>query len=297
MYAFANPLITVALALLSVVQSQPFPGVSTAAGSSANAGAFSSSGTSIRPGPGGTGSFVAQSGLSHDFSNPSFRSAVSSGPQGFAGGYAGGYSGGSFGSTGGYSGGSFGSTGGYSGGSFGSTGDYSGGSTGFAPFPNFAPIPFPYFAPAQPFDFSSFFQNYLASLQRYHQQLAASAQKAAADHSQGPQAPQFPQSSPASFGNELAGAAAFGQYGPQGGYGGAGVFPADSSVVDNRFGGPVAQSSGPFAAPPDGSSFYGVSSFSSSGQSDVNGKKSSFKQSAVTVNDNGKVTTYQAHDP
>ncbi|XP_039300363.1 keratin, type I cytoskeletal 9 [Nilaparvata lugens] len=279
MHTFALNVAIFAAALLSAVQSQPFPGVSTA-GSSANAGAFSSSGTALRPGPDGTGSFVAQSGFNHDFSNPSFRSASSgsSSPSGYSGGFAGGS----------YSGGSFG---GGSGGSFGSFG-----TSGY-PFPNFAPVPFPYFAPAQPFDFSSFFQNYIASIQRYHQQLAASAQKAAAD--QGGLAPQLPQS-PDSFGNELgtvAGAGAFGQYGPQGGYGQASVFPAPSPDVFNRFGGspPVSQSSGPF--PPPGGSYYGISSFSSSGQSDVNGKKSSFKQSSVTVNDNGKVTTYQAHDP
>lgn len=60
-------------------------------------------------------------------------------------------------------------------------------------------------------------------------------------------------------------------------------------------GGPVGSVSGKF--PPPGGSSFGVFTSSVSGSSDVNGKKSGFKQSTIGVNDNGKVTTYTAHDP
>lgn len=101
---------------------------------------------------------------------------------------------------------------------------------------------------------------------------------------------------------------ATGTYSPQGGYGSANVFPAPEGGLETRFGGedgsansvgggsgPVGSVSGTFN-PPGGTSF-GVFTSSSSGSSDINGKKTSFKQSSVGINDNGKVTTYTAHDP
>lgn len=100
---------------------------------------------------------------------------------------------------------------------------------------------------------------------------------------------------------------ATGTYSPQGGYGSANVFPAPEGGLETRFGGedgggnsvggtgPVSSVSGSFSPP--GSSSYGVFTSSSSGSSDINGKKTSFKQSSIGINDNGKVTTYTAHDP
>lgn len=105
--------------------------------------------------------------------------------------------------------------------------------------------------------------------------------------------------------NEVGGAAVA-SYSPQGGYGTANIFPPAENGLEDRFGGgdeapqnsvggPVNRVSGSFK-PPGGGSF-GVFTSSSSGSSDVNGKKTSFKQSSIGINDNGKVTTYTAHDP
>lgn len=105
--------------------------------------------------------------------------------------------------------------------------------------------------------------------------------------------------------NEVGGSA-IATYSPQGGYGSANIFPKPEGGLDNRFGGgddspqnslgaPVSSVSGSFKPP--GSSSFGVFTSSASGSSDVNGKKTSFKQSTLGVNDNGKVTTYTAHNP
>lgn len=87
------------------------------------------------------------------------------------------------------------------------------------------------------------------------------------------------------------------------------MYPAPEGGLDVRFGGddrggqaapgpssgPVSSVSGSF--PPPSGTFQGISTFSSSGQTDLNGKKTSYKTSSVSVNDNGKVTTFTAHDP
>ena len=96
-------------------------------------------------------------------------------------------------------------------------------------------------------------------------------------------------------GDGSVGASAVGSIGPGGGYGSTKVFPSGQpSDLSDRFG-PVKESAGPFPAPSGGS--VGISSFSSSSSSDVDGKKTSQKSATVSVNDNGKVTTYTSHDP
>ncbi|XP_049862844.1 keratin, type I cytoskeletal 9-like [Schistocerca gregaria] len=82
------------------------------------------------------------------------------------------------------------------------------------------------------------------------------------------------------------GAAASAAIGPQGGFQMASLFP--DTGLSSRFGGDIS--------PPAGNSF-GVFTSSSSGSSDVNGKKTSFKTATVGVNDNGKVTYKTVHDP
>ncbi|XP_066904547.1 uncharacterized protein [Halyomorpha halys] len=96
-------------------------------------------------------------------------------------------------------------------------------------------------------------------------------------------------------GDGSVGAVASGSIGPGGGYGSTKVFPSSGGPgLGDRFGS-VGESSGPFPAPGGGS--VGISSFSSSSSSDVDGKKTSQKSATVSVNDNGKVTTYTSHDP
>lgn len=99
----------------------------------------------------------------------------------------------------------------------------------------------------------------------------------------------------AGSGDGSVGAVASGSIGPGGGYGSTKVFPSSGgSGLNDRFG-PVSESSGPLPAPSGGS--VGISSFSSSSSTDVDGKKTSQKAATVTVNDNGKVTSYTSHDP
>ncbi|XP_059618050.1 fibroin heavy chain isoform X2 [Phlebotomus argentipes] len=78
--------------------------------------------------------------------------------------------------------------------------------------------------------------------------------------------------------------------GPQGGYQTANIIPANpnSPNVDTRYGGenPVVTTS---VGQPG---FYGVSSSSFSTSSDINGQKSSHREAQTTINDNGQVTTY-----
>ncbi|XP_063219158.1 keratin, type I cytoskeletal 9-like isoform X2 [Bacillus rossius redtenbacheri] len=88
-------------------------------------------------------------------------------------------------------------------------------------------------------------------------------------------------------GSDVAGAAAVASLSPQGGYGYADVFPDLSS----RFG----AVGGEFPKPSGGS--YGVFTSSSSGSSDIDGKKTNFKSATTGINDNGKVTVYTKHDP
>ncbi|KAK6620498.1 hypothetical protein RUM44_006900 [Polyplax serrata] len=70
-------------------------------------------------------------------------------------------------------------------------------------------------------------------------------------------------------------------YGPQGGYGQASAFPGGADGLGVRISEELP--------PPSGGTF-GVFSSSSSGTSDINGKRTSFKTSTFGTNDNGKIT-------
>ncbi|XP_046672732.1 glycine-rich RNA-binding protein 3, mitochondrial-like [Homalodisca vitripennis] len=199
------------------------------------------------------------------------------------------------------------------------------GAPGFNPFvPQYGQAypytPFPTFA--APFDFMSFLNQYFQALQSFQAQAEAQAQQAAAGgygvYHSGPghaawayTYPRSPAFVPFWSGgypsdNNEVGGVAMATYSPQGGYGSANIFPKPEGGLETRFGGdedggaqnsvgPVSGVSGSFK-PPSGGSF-GVFTSSSSGSSDINGKKTSYKQSTIGVNDNGKVTTYTAHDP
>ncbi|BES91754.1 Hypothetical protein NTJ_04562 [Nesidiocoris tenuis] len=101
--------------------------------------------------------------------------------------------------------------------------------------------------------------------------------------------------------NGIASAFASGNIGPQGGYGSAGVSPPDPGSLFVRFG-DTAPGSVPIGSiagniPPPSGSVYGISTSSQSGSTTINGQTKSYKTSEVTVNDNGKITTYKAHNP
>lgn len=248
-------------------------------GSGASSSSYSSSsGTNVNPGPGGYGNFNAFAGSSN-YPPPSFP-AFGSDNQLYRGGEVG-------------SGVQFSQSSG--GGS--QFGQRPFGFPGFTPYvPQYGQpfTPFPTFA--APFDFMSFLNQYFQSLQNFQSQADVQAQQAAASGGGG-----------VIDTNEVGGVGgvSMATYGPQGGYGSANVFPKVEGGLESRFGGdnespqnslsPVGSVSGSFK-PPGGSS-YGVFTSSSSGSSDINGKKTSFKQSSIGINDNGKVTTYTAHDP
>uniref|UniRef100_A0AAR5PW80 Uncharacterized protein n=1 Tax=Dendroctonus ponderosae TaxID=77166 RepID=A0AAR5PW80_DENPD len=86
-------------------------------------------------------------------------------------------------------------------------------------------------------------------------------------------------------------AIASGSIGPTGVHQTASVFPENPNApnVNTRFGG---ESSGG-----DGGGFKSVFTSSKSVSSNVDGKPQTFRQASTTVNDNGKVTTYTAHNP
>ncbi|XP_075237087.1 uncharacterized protein LOC142333622 isoform X2 [Lycorma delicatula] len=278
----------------------------------------------------GTGTYAGNYGYGA-YNAGNFGSKFGSLPLGSSGGYHGGFSQpgssfgtGGFGSTGfencGYGSGGYGS-GGYGSGGYGSgfgggggggsgsfptygygTGAYSGPSGAFSSagtgggFPNYGFGGFSGNNPSfMPFDFNSLMKQHFAIQEDIMRKHAEIAQRHKGDVSS----------------NDVGGvgAVASGQFGPQGGYGSANVYPAPEGGLEDRFGeadnrgqeipassgGPVGSASG--SVPPPTGSFQGVSSFSSSSQTDVNGKKTSQKQSSVSFNDNGKVTTFTAHDP
>ncbi|CAG2056627.1 unnamed protein product, partial [Timema podura] len=87
--------------------------------------------------------------------------------------------------------------------------------------------------------------------------------------------------------DENVGAFATANITPQGGHGTVGVLPGLATRFSSDEGGNT---------PPNGNSF-GVFTSSSSGSSDVNGKKTSYKTATSAINDNGKITVYTANDP
>ncbi|XP_028139763.1 keratin, type I cytoskeletal 9 isoform X1 [Diabrotica virgifera virgifera] len=90
-----------------------------------------------------------------------------------------------------------------------------------------------------------------------------------------------------SFTPDANGASAFGVIGPGGIQQGASVFPENANApnVNVRFS----------SDQPDG--FKSVYTSSSSYTTNVDGKPKTVQKSSTTVNDNGKVTTYEAHNP
>nr|CAD7433832.1 unnamed protein product [Timema monikensis] len=80
--------------------------------------------------------------------------------------------------------------------------------------------------------------------------------------------------------DENVGAFATANITPQGGHGTVGVLPGLATRFSSDDGG---------STPPNGNSF-GVFTSSSSGSSDVNGKKTSYKTATSAINDNGKIT-------
>nr|CAD7405373.1 unnamed protein product [Timema poppensis] len=87
--------------------------------------------------------------------------------------------------------------------------------------------------------------------------------------------------------DENVGAFATANITPQGGHGTVGVLPGLATRFSSDDGG---------SPPPNGNSF-GVFTSSSSGSSDVNGKKTSYKTATSAINDNGKITVYNALIP
>nr|CAD7444347.1 unnamed protein product [Timema bartmani] len=87
--------------------------------------------------------------------------------------------------------------------------------------------------------------------------------------------------------DENVGAFATANITPQGGHGTVGALPGLATRFSSDDGGNT---------PPNGNSF-GVFTSSSSGSSDVNGKKTSYKTATSAINDNGKITVYTANDP
>ncbi|XP_067009049.2 uncharacterized protein [Anabrus simplex] len=88
-----------------------------------------------------------------------------------------------------------------------------------------------------------------------------------------------------SDGDGPVGAQASVSLGTRGGFGQAEYYPPE---LGSRIGQEI---------PPPSGGNYAVFSSSSSGSSDVNGKKTSFKQATIGVNDNGKVSTYSVKNP
>ncbi|KAF7268456.1 uncharacterized protein LOC143197718 [Rhynchophorus ferrugineus] len=207
-------------------------------------------------------------------------------------------------------------------GGYGYSGSFSG--TGV---PNFAFPAFP------PFDFSVF-SNYIFNLNKYNQEFLNHIQKLAQGQAGAGYAPGFSGSSSGSngafaggFGSGFAapdignrggfvggygggftgpdgqsftfsgpiggdGGAAFasGSIGPGGTSQSASVYPENPSApnVNTRFG---ASSDG------NGNGFKSVFTSSKSVTTNVDGKPQTFREASTTVNDNGKVTTYTAHNP
>uniref|UniRef100_A0A8D8RFR0 Seroin transcript 1A n=1 Tax=Cacopsylla melanoneura TaxID=428564 RepID=A0A8D8RFR0_9HEMI len=161
------------------------------------------------------------------------------------------------------------------------------GFPGFQPFPQ-QPFPyfgfngyngfnqFPFYQPFQQFPLFDF-NAYNLQLQNWMKANELQAQQAAADGKQPPNNPFFGT------------AASQGSFGPQGGFASTFVYPPPKdgqNTIFNRF-----------APPPPGVNQFGVSSFSSSSFSDVNGDKKGTQFSTVSVNDNGNITTITSSDP
>lgn len=103
----------------------------------------------------------------------------------------------------------------------------------------------------------------------------------------GPDGNSFSFSGPLGEGNGAAFAS--GSIGPGGAHQTASVYPENpgSPNVNTRFGGDTS----------GGGGFKSVFTSSKSVTNNVDGKPQTFRQASTTINDNGKVTTYTAHNP
>ncbi|CAH1121595.1 unnamed protein product [Ceutorhynchus assimilis] len=96
------------------------------------------------------------------------------------------------------------------------------------------------------------------------------------------------------IGGEGSGAAyASGSIGPNGGHQSAAVYPENpgSPNINTRFGGADSPQQG------NNGGFKSVFTSSKSISSNINGKPQNFREASTTINDNGKITTYTAHNP
>ncbi|KAL1492989.1 hypothetical protein ABEB36_011138 [Hypothenemus hampei] len=93
-----------------------------------------------------------------------------------------------------------------------------------------------------------------------------------------------------SFSGPIGGAFASGSIGPGGAHQIASVFPENpnSPNINTQFGGSLLG---------DGGDFKSVFTSSKTVSTNVDGKPQTFRQASTTVNDNGKITTYTAHNP
>ncbi|XP_066158833.1 putative lysozyme-like protein isoform X1 [Euwallacea fornicatus] len=103
----------------------------------------------------------------------------------------------------------------------------------------------------------------------------------------GPDGNSFSFSGP--LGEATGAALSSGSIGPGGGHQMVAVFPENPNApnVNTRFGG----SSG------GGEGFKSVVSSSQSVSTNIDGKPQTFREASTTINDNGKITTYTAHNP
>ncbi|XP_066254970.1 uncharacterized protein [Euwallacea similis] len=103
----------------------------------------------------------------------------------------------------------------------------------------------------------------------------------------GPDGNSFSFSGP--LGEGTGAALASGSIGPGGGHQMVAVFPENPNApnVNTRFGGPLGGEEG----------FKSVVSSSQSVSTNIDGKPQTFREASTTINDNGKITTYTAHNP
>nr|CAH7722907.1 unnamed protein product [Callosobruchus chinensis] len=186
---------------------------------------------------------------------------------------------------------------------YGYSGSFSGGAPSNFPFPNF--------------DFSNFFNGYLADLNKFHTEFMKkgggmiSYSYASGGNAQASSSISFNngyslQAQAQQAANAGGGSGGFGGSFAGSGPGGGGFAASGGGPVSGGFGGgffgPGAGGNGfsfsggaPETGQPGG--FKSVSTFSSSHTSNVNGVPQTVQQATSTINDNGKITTYTAKNP
>ncbi|KAJ3639469.1 hypothetical protein Zmor_002829 [Zophobas morio] len=168
---------------------------------------------------------------------------------------------------------------------YGFSGSYSGngGNIPQPPIPNFQ-------------EFGGLLNGYFDSFRKYHEHFLKTLQQQVEQAGgQNPgYAPGFSAYGASNDGKGGNGGAAVASaaLGPQGGYQGAAVYPENPNApnIFTRFGG--AGEGGP-----TGQGNYGVFTSSVSSSSNLDGKVHNFHRATTTINDNGKVTTYEVKNP